>query len=318
MGLYLGIYSDVGLQTCQKFPASYGHYNDDAETFASWGIDYLKFDYCNLVGNQSEVPWEYYDQMSNALQQVNRSIVFSICNWGNREPWNWAPRISTSWRTTGDIKAYWPRVLEILDDNIKVTSFASPGHFNDPDMLEVGVSETVLGIFKSNLTQRESVSHFSLWCLMASPLIIGADLRPQFIQPWILDVLGNKEVIAINQDPLVAPALLNTQNVTGIGVAGICIKAPCTYTQVYTRQLSTANTLALVFFNRADLFSQSSSSYHNEDITIWWSQLGLNPETPMIARDLWSHQDVGVFTHSFTAVQVPPHGVTMITLRPSV
>ena len=203
-GLKLGIYSDAGTNTCACYAGSLGHEYQDAFTYASWGIDYLKYDWCYT---QNLNPIGAYTTMRSALKRAGRPILFSICEWGSNKPWEWAADIGHSWRTTGDIGVHFtpvpvtydengrPRwrpqsVLEILDQNEPLRPYAGPGHWNDPDMLEVG----------NGMSVAEDRAHFTLWCMMAAPLILGNDLTN--MSDETLAIITNRDVIAIDQDPL--------------------------------------------------------------------------------------------------------------------
>ncbi|XP_023637470.1 alpha-galactosidase 2 isoform X2 [Capsella rubella] len=186
-GLKLGIYSDAGTLTCsQTMPGSLGHEEQDAKTFASWGIDYLKYDNC---GNTGTSPRERYPKMSKALLNSGRSIFFSLCEWGVEDPATWAGAIGNSWRTTGDIEDKWSSMTTIADLNDQWASYARPGSWND--MLEVG---------NGGMTKEEYRSHFSIWALAKAPLLIGCDLRS--MDKGTFELLSNKEVISVNQDKL--------------------------------------------------------------------------------------------------------------------
>ncbi|MFD1050686.1 alpha-galactosidase, partial [Kibdelosporangium lantanae] len=192
-GLKLGIYTSAGTQTCAKtMPGGLDHEDVDAQTFADWGVDYLKYDNCN---NQGRPALERYTKMRDALRKTGRPIVLSICEWGENKPWEWGAGVGQLWRTTGDINDTWSKTVEILKKNAPLAPYAGPGHWNDPDMLEVG---------NGGMTHTEYASHFSLWAMMAAPLLIGADLRR--ISPANLDILRNREIIALDQDRLGAQA----------------------------------------------------------------------------------------------------------------
>jgi alpha-galactosidase len=205
-GLKFGIYSDAGKLTCAKQPGSQGHEYQDAMSFASWGVDYVKYDWCHTGSRNTE---EAYALMADALRATGRDIVFSICNWGvdrpnesdKSLPWEWGMKIGNLWRTTSDIRNDWQGrvrfglgVLDIVDKNEPLYPYAGPGHWNDPDMLEVGVDKN------EGLTWEEQRSHFSLWAMMAAPLIVGNDLT--IMDDATKDILLNKEVIAVDQDQL--------------------------------------------------------------------------------------------------------------------
>lgn len=197
-GLKLGIYSDAGTHTCGGRLGSLGHEYQDALQYARWGIDYLKYDWCSTDNINAKGA---YTLMSNALRAAGRPILFSMCEWGTAKPWEWAKDIAHSWRTTGDIwlsfdqvqdlgtwKAW--SVMHILDMNADLRRYAGPGHWNDPDMLEVG----------NGLTQSEDRAHFTMWCMLSAPLILGNDIRT--VSDQTLYIILNRRVIAIDQDPL--------------------------------------------------------------------------------------------------------------------
>lgn len=197
-GLKFGLYNCAGTKTCAGYPGTRGFEYQDARLYASWGIDYLKFDWCNTEGINAR---EAYATMSKALRAARHPIVFSLCEWGTAKPWEWAAPLGQLWRTTGDIAPYFDSVVDhgtwkswgvmpIVDQQNGLRAFAGPGHWNDPDMLEVG----------NGLTAEENRAHFSLWALMAAPLIAGNDLRG--MSPAMRAVLTNREVIAIDQDSL--------------------------------------------------------------------------------------------------------------------
>lgn len=197
-GLKLGIYSDAGSETCGGKPGSQGHEYQDALTYARWGIDYLKYDWCNTENVNSKGA---YALMAKALRASGRDIVFSLCEWGDTQAYSWAADLGHLWRTTGDVNCCfdceldfggWKSlgVLQILDKNEPLRRFAGPGHWNDPDMLEVG----------NGMTVGEDRAHFAMWCMMAAPLILGNDIRN--MSKETADIILNKEMIAIDQDPL--------------------------------------------------------------------------------------------------------------------
>jgi alpha-galactosidase len=197
-GLKLGIYSDAGSQTCGGRPGSRGYEFQDAHMYASWGVDYLKYDWCNTEGLKAEGA---YKTIAAALRKAGRPIVLSICEWGNDKPWEWGKTVGHLWRTTGDIfncfdcvedHGTWKSwgVLQILDKQDGLRQYAGPGHWNDPDMLEVG----------NGMRVNQDRAHFSMWSMIAAPLIAGNDLRKMSKQT--VEILTNKEVIAVNQDDL--------------------------------------------------------------------------------------------------------------------
>jgi len=203
-GLKIGIYSSPGPRTCANYEGSLGHEEQDAKTYAEWGIDYLKYDLCSFIpavmqkqahddkAAQMRLMIASYDKMSKALKATGRPIVLSLCQYGWDSPWEWAPELGgNSWRTTGDIEATWESIYDILGQQKGLYSYAGPGHWNDPDMLEVG---------NGKLSLAENRTHFSMWAMLASPLLAGNDLP--HMKPEIKAILTNKDVIAINQDPL--------------------------------------------------------------------------------------------------------------------
>lgn len=205
-GLKFGLYSDAGWKTCGERPGSRGHEFQDARTYAEWGVDYLKYDWCFTDGLKAEGA---YLTMSEALRQSGRPILFSLCEWGNSKPWEWASKVGHSWRTTGDIfncfdciedhgdwKAF--GVLQIMDMQAHLRAYAGPGRWNDADMLEVG----------NGMPAHQARAHFSIWAMLASPLIAGNDLRRMDAET--LSILGHRPVIAVNQDALGVPGWRHT------------------------------------------------------------------------------------------------------------
>jgi len=203
-GLKLGIYSSPGPKTCANFEGSLGHEEQDAKMYAEWGIDYLKYDLCSFIPAvmQKQAPNDKaaqmrlmiaaYDKMGKALKATGRPIVYSLCQYGWDSVWEWAPALGGNlWRTTGDIEARWQSVYDILEQQKGLAEYAGPGQWNDPDMLEVG---------NGKLTLAENRTHFSMWAMLAAPLLAGNDLPN--MKPAIKDILTNRDVIAINQDPL--------------------------------------------------------------------------------------------------------------------
>ena len=203
-GLKLGIYSSPGPKTCAGFEGSYGHELQDAQLYAAWGIDYLKYDLCSYIDDvmQKQAPHDpaaqmrlmhqAYETMDKALKSTGRPIVYSFCQYGWDAVWEWAPRYGGNlWRTTGDITPEWDRIYAILSQQSGLEQYAGPGHWNDPDMLEVG---------NGKLAPQENKSHFTMWAMLAAPLLAGNDLPN--MKPEVKAILTNREVIAIDQDPL--------------------------------------------------------------------------------------------------------------------
>lgn len=276
-GLKLGIYSDAGNQTCSKtMPGSLGYEEQDAKTFASWGIDYLKYDNCN---NDGTSPKERYPKMSKALLNSGRPIFFSLCEWGQEDPATWATRIGNSWRTTGDIQDKWNSMTSRADQNDNWASYARPGGWNDPDMLEVG---------NGGMTTEEYRAHFSIWALAKAPLLIGCDIRA--LQNVTLELLSNKEVIAVNQDKL--------------GVQGKKVKKVGDL-EVWAGPLS-KNKIAIILWNRGP---------SKATVTAYWSDVGLNPATVVTARDLWAHSTKSSVKGQLSA-NLDSHACKMYVLTP--
>jgi alpha-galactosidase len=282
-GLKFGIYSDAGRLTCGGRPGSQGHEFQDAQTYAEWGVDYLKYDWCHTGDRNAQ---EAYGLMADALRATGRDIVFSLCEWGTSKPWLWAQGVGNLWRTTGDITDSWDGVdgplhgfLKIIDANEPLYPYAGPGHWNDPDMLEVG---------NGGLTTIEYQSHFSLWALMAAPLIAGNDISN--MDAATRDILLNRDVIAVNQDPLGSQG----RRVRDDGDA-----------EVWVKQLADGGR-AVILFNRGDKATE---------IAARWTELGYPDTLPAAVRDLWAHKALGKKTGQFSA-QVAPHGVVMVTVKP--
>ncbi|XP_068503041.1 alpha-galactosidase-like isoform X2 [Phaseolus vulgaris] len=274
-GLKLGIYSDAGTQTCSKtMPGSLGHEEQDAKTFASWGIDYLKYDNCE---NKNINPKERYPPMSKALANSGRPIFFSLCEWGSEDPATWAKSVGNSWRTTGDIEDKWESMISRADLNDEWASYAGPGGWNDPDMLEVG---------NGGMTTEEYRAHFSIWALAKAPLLIGCDIRA--LDVTTKELLSNEEVIAVNQDKL--------------GVQGKKVKSNNDL-EVWAGPLSN-NRLAVILWNR------SSSK---AKVTASWSDIGLKPGTLVDARDLWKHSTQSSVSGEISA-ELDSHACNMYVL----
>jgi alpha-galactosidase len=291
LGLKFGIYSDAGSQTCAGRPGGLGHEYQDAVMYASWGVDYLKYDWCHTLPTQDAKA--SYANIRAALDASGRPIVLSICEWGSHQPWLWGNEAGGNlWRTTGDIQDRWGGkekwkdgsccangVLAILDEQVGLEGFAGPGHWNDPDMLEVG---------NGGLTTTENRSHFSLWAILTAPLIAGNDLRS--MTPEVHDILTNKEVIAVDQDAL--------------GRQGRRVWKDGDL-EVWGKQLKDGSR-AVVLLNRG-------SSQH--EITVNWEQIGYPGHLSAEVRDLWAHKDLGKFTAKFSA-PVESHGVVMVRVAP--
>ncbi|KAJ8764163.1 hypothetical protein K2173_005080 [Erythroxylum novogranatense] len=255
-GLKLGIYSGAGVFTCQVRPGSLFHEKDDADLFASWGVDYLKYDNCYNLGIK---PIERYPPMRDALNASGRLIFYSLCDWGIDDVPTWGRNVGNSWRISDDINDTWASMTTIADLNNKWAAYAGPGGWNDPDMLEVG---------NGGMTYHEYRGHFSIWALMKAPLVIGCDVRN--ITAEALEILTNKEVIAVNQDPLGVQG----RRVHSSGIDG-CL-------QVWAGPLS-GHRLTVALWNRCP---------EAATITASWDTLGLESTTAVSVRDLWKHKEV--------------------------
>jgi alpha-galactosidase len=283
-GLKFGIYSDAGSMTCQKRPGSLGHEYQDAMQYAAWGVDYLKYDWCNASTQDAPAA---YALIRNALNATGRPIVLSICEWGTAKPWLWGERVGGNlWRTTGDISDIWQGkdkhrrgVVDILDLQDGLESYAGPGHWNDPDMLEVG---------NGGMTTDEYRAHFSLWAVLAAPLLAGNDLRDMKADTH--DILSNKEVIAVDQDPL--------------GRQGRRVRKDGEL-EVWAKQMQDGSR-AVALLNR---------DTSEREIAVSWEDIGYPGHLSAAVRDLWQAKDLGQFTGKFSA-RVAPHAVVMVTVRP--
>ncbi|MFN8093269.1 MAG: alpha-galactosidase [Vicinamibacteria bacterium] len=283
-GLKFGLYSDAGTKTCAGRPGSKDHEAQDARTYAAWGVDYLKYDWCSSEGQDQK---DSYMKMSRALRASGRPIIFSLCEWGSSKPWTWAQGTGELWRATGDIVDCWDcsrswggmGVAHIIDQMQDLYPYAGPGHWNDPDMLEVG---------NGGLTPAENRAHFSFWALFAAPLMAGNDLEK--MTPEVKAILTNPEVIAVDQDPL--------------GMAGRKVWDDGAR-EVWMRPLADGSR-AVVLFNRGS---------EPAPVTATWADLGLFPGGKAAVRDLWQHADAGAASGRYEA-KVEPHGVVMVKVTP--
>ncbi|GIL59411.1 hypothetical protein Vafri_14096 [Volvox africanus] len=387
LGLHFGIYSDTGNKTCEGYPGSWGYEKLDAATYAEWGVDYLKFDYCGMDGVQESVQASY-ERMRDALAATGRPILFSLCSWGSGQPWLWGKQVGNSWRTGIDVFAAWdtaqaralklPSFLQPILGAVRQTQglaeYAGPGAFNDPDMLVVGLDGMYpYGIVQDcpehvrnckpgeyisrdrwgkvgGLTQTEQRTHFSFWCVMAAPLILGND--PRNMSKATLQILLAREVLAVNQDPLGAqgrPVWTAPNEGT---------------TEVWAKPLADGRTAILLVNlgnSTVDItteFSRDAPAEHakwsretnstapkcvdKDELCPSWAKSGeciinagfmlekcphscpegcpqpLEPPGPKataLVRDLWLEEDVGVFTGHFTARKVEPHEARFVTLK---
>jgi alpha-galactosidase len=276
-GLKLGIYTSAGTQTCAKtMPGALDHEDIDAQTFADWGVDYLKYDNCN---NQGRPAIERYTKMRDALARTGRPIVYSICEWGQNKPWEWGPDTGNLWRTTGDINDTWPRLKSIIRQNLGLARFARPGAWNDPDMLEVG---------NGGMTDAEYRTHFALWAMMAAPLLIGTDLRRA--TPAALEILKNRDLIAIDQDPLGIQATVMADT------AG----------QVTFAKPLAGGDVAVALYNETDNPARTSASI---------GALGLPKSPAYTLKDLYSKEITE--TAGQLTVTVPAHSTLVYRVSPT-
>ncbi len=285
-GLKFGIYSDAGRGTCQNRPGSRGYEYQDARQYAAWGVDYLKYDWCNHDTQNSA---SSYATMRDALAKSGRPIVFSICEWGSTKPWLWAGEVGNLWRTTGDITDKWDAgekkddgngVVQILDLQDGIESYAGPGHWNDPDMLEVG---------NGGMTEREYRAHFSLWCLMAAPLLAGNDLN--HMSEATKAILTNKEVIAVDQDAL--------------GIQAKRVKKSDGL-EIWVKQMSDGGR-AIGLLNRTG---------SEAPIEVRWTDLGYPDKMSANIRNLWEHKTVAENQKGGYKVDVPSHGAVVLRVMP--
>ena len=285
-GLKFGIHNCAGKTTCNGFPGGRGHEFEDARLYASWDVDYLKYDWCDHGSANAK---ETYSTMRDALYAAGRPIVFSLCEWGNNKPWEWAQDVGHLWRTTGDITdcydcqgEYDMGMKYILKLQEGLHLYSGPDHWNDPDMLEVG---------NPGMTLTESKSQMSLWCMLAAPLMAGNDLRT--MTPEVLEILTNRDAIAIDQDALGKQAYLYMDHLSK---------------QIWIKQLSEGG-WAICYFNSGD------APYTQRII---WKHYGeLDQGQTYDVYDIWEHQVVGSSAEEME-VRIPSHDVFMVRLIPTV
>lgn len=286
-GLKLGIYSSPGPKTCAGYEGSYEHEFQDAQTYAEWGIDLLKYDWCSYGGiAQDDSRAEYrkpYELMRQALDACGRDIVYSLCQYGMDRVWEWGADVGGNyWRTTGDIVDTWASMSHIGFSQAEHAPYAGPGHWNDPDMLVVGRVGWGPELHPSRLSKNEQLTHITLWSLLAAPLLIGCDLSQ--LDEFTLALLTNAEVLEVGQDSLGRQA-------TRVVVSG--------RQEVWARPLADG-TLAVGFFNR---------DRRPMTVTAHWSDLGL--EGPQLVRNLWQRLDEGTFAEEYSA-EIPGHGAVLL------
>jgi hypothetical protein len=287
-GLKFGIYSSPGPKTCGGYLGSYQHELQDAHSYANWGIDYLKYDWCSysqIAGNDTTLAayQKPYHVMKTALRSQKRDIIYSLCQYGLKNVSAWGADVDGNcWRTTGDITDTWNSLSTIGFSQGRLSPYAKPGRWNDPDMLIVGLVGWGENLHPTRLTPDEQYTHISLWCLLSSPLLLGCDLSR--LDDFTLNLLTNDEVLAIDQDPLgkQAEQKIKTDNY-----------------QVWVKDLEDGNK-AIGIFNVSD-------DYQN--ISLNWNELQLGAKQKL--RDLWRQKDLGSFENSFTT-KIAPHGVILI------
>jgi alpha-galactosidase len=281
-GLKLGIYSSPGPKTCAGYEGSFGHEAQDAKTFASWGVDYLKYDLCSardIYPSTPEALQALYQKMGEALQSSGRPMVYSLCEYGNGDVWKWGAKAGGNlWRTTGDIRDTWAAMDKIGFSQLDISSYTKPGQWNDPDMLQIGIG---------GMNADEYRTQMSLWSLLAAPLIAGNDIRQ--MSEETKSILMNDEVIAIDQDSAAKPVeRLLTQGKT----------------EIVWRPLANGS-IALGIFNRGDAPAQVSLP--------WSSVTALLHGGKLTVRDLWLHQPIQMTGDSYSS-SVPAHGVVLLTV----
>jgi len=278
-GLKLGIYSSPGPNTCAGYEGSYGYEEQDARTYAAWGIDYLKYDWCGarMIYTDEEMP-AIYQKMGDALRATGRPIVYSLCQYGRLDVWKWGAEVGGNlWRTTGDIRDAWDSMARIGFGQDGREQWAKPGHWNDPDMLEIG---------NGGMSETEYRTHMSLWAMLAAPLLAGNDLRS--MSPATLAILTNREVIAVDQDK-------DGHQGRRVWKSGD--------QEIWTRPLS-GGAVAVAIFNRAK---------EPAKVTCRWADVGISGKTRV--RDLWEHKDLEWPGPEYSA-EIPGHGVVMLRLAP--
>jgi alpha-galactosidase len=291
-GLKAGIYTNIGRKANYETLASGGYYDADMRTFADWGYDYVKVD-VNFASIRTEEAYKReFTAVARAIKKTRRPMVFSLCNQGGRNYQNWAPYIGNSWRVGPDIdhtpkqKTQWEGMLYELGLSANHPEIAGPGHWNDADMMLIGVGDD--GGRLIIMTDEEMKSHFSMWCMIASPLILGNDLRN--IPLPVLDIISNKEAIAISQDKLGKQGTLAYEQAPGL--------------QVWIKKLKSKNSseYAIALFNRTEQPAQ---------ITLEFSKIGINRKVRV--RDVWTHQNMGIFSNAYTG-HVPSHGIKLFRI----
>ncbi len=287
-GLKLGVYSSPGPRTCQQLEGSYKHEEQDAMTYARWGVDFLKYDLCSYgalikTASDREEEMRPFRLMGDALRRAPRDLVYNLCQYGRADVWQWGPETGGQvWRTTGDIRDSWESIARIGFSQNGLEKWAGPGRWNDPDMLVVGKLGWGLELHATRLTPNEQLTHITLWSLLAAPLLLGCDLAQ--LDRFTIDLLTNDEVLEVNQDPLGRQAARRAQD-------GLL--------EVWSKAMSDG-TVAVGLFNRG---------IESATVQAKWAELGLAGKQPV--RDLWQRKELGEFDGVFQAA-VPPHGVVLV------
>jgi alpha-galactosidase len=276
----------------------------DAHTWANWGIDYLKYDWCSYSEIATDTSLSEYQKpyvnMRKYLDAIDRDIIFSLCQYGMGDVWEWGGKVGGNlWRTTGDINDTWASMSEIGFGQDKSSPFAKPGNWNDPDMLVVGKVGWGPNLHETKLTPDEQYTHLSLWSLLSAPLLIGCDL--QQLDEFTLNLLTNDEIIAVNQDPLGKQA---------VRIADDKEK------QVWMKKLSDGTIVLGLFFTGSSIPEEAFSwdgKPQSAKVGITWNEIGLQGKQTV--RDLWRQKDLGVFENGFET-EVPYHGVVMVKVSP--
>ena len=301
-GLKMGIYSSPGPLTCGGYPGSYGHERQDVATWAGWGIDYVKYDWCSygkIALNDSLYELQKpYLLMRDFIAGANRDIIYSLCQYGMGKVWEWGETVGGNlWRTTGDITDTWESMAGIGFEQDKCSPFAGTGHWNDPDMLVVGQVGWGPGLHPSRLTPDEQYTHISLWSLLSSPLLIGCDLSQ--LDPFTLNLLTNDEVLAINQDEL--------------GRQATRVKKEDGY-EIWVKPLADSSLAVGLFFtgqqSPVDAFNWEEG-IAKKKVTLEWGDLGISGAYTV--RDVWRQKDLGQFEGTYST-EVPYHGVVLLEL----
>jgi alpha-galactosidase len=276
-GLKLGIYTSPGPNTCAGYEGTYGHEEQDAKTFAAWGIDYIKYDWCGARTIYTDEEMQaVYQKFGEALLKTGRPIVYSLCQYGRYDVWKWGPDVGGNlWRTTGDISDRWESMTRIGFSQNDLAPYAKPGHWNDPDMLEVG---------NAGMTPDEYKTHMSLWAILAAPLLAGNDIRN--MTPETKAILLNREVIAIDQDK----AGIQGKRVWQSGEQEIWVR------------LLAGGGRAIGVFNRGGTAA---------DVNVRWAEMGFEKKNPKRAINLWEHKDIRLKGAEYK-VTVPMHGVVFL------